>query len=124
MGLLGAAIVAAVAWPRLALAKTVALPLSLAPKLEEVGGWVVLEIKGKKILLIRDSKSTVRATQSMCTHKQALLEYGAADRVIVCSEHGSRFSLAGKVLKGPATDRLQVYPTKLELEKKRVLLKL
>ena len=124
LGLLGGAIVASVAWPRLAWAKTVALPFSMAPQLEKVGGSVVLEIKGQKIFLIRDSESTVRATQPLCTHKQFMLEYDSDHRRIACPKHGSRFSLAGKVLKGPAKKPLRVYPTKLDLPNKRVLLKL
>jgi Rieske Fe-S protein len=115
---------AVVAWPRRASAKTVALPLSLAPELEKVGGWEVLEIKGKKVLLIRDTSTTVRATQPLCTHKMTRLTYNIKDRIIVCPEHGSRFSLAGEVRKGPAEAPLRVYRTKLDLEKKRLLIKL
>lgn len=112
-------------WPSLARAKKVAVKLDVVPKLKKVGGWAIVKIKGKELLMIRDTEKSVRALSPLCTHKRHRLHYLHRDGLIHCSNHGSRFSLEGKVLKGPANRALSpVYWTRLELDRQRIVIKL
>jgi nitrite reductase/ring-hydroxylating ferredoxin subunit len=111
--------------PARAWARKVAVKLDAVAPLKRVGGFVIAAIKGQEILLIRDSGSTVRAVTPLCSHQRYRLTYDAKARQIVCPNHGSRFDLQGRVLKGPARQALsRVYPATLDLPKQRVVLKL
>lgn len=115
----------AILWPRWAFAKKVAVKLDKLPALKKVGGWTVVKIKGERILIFRETADVVRAVSAICTHKKTLLSYSPSRRMIICKKHGSRFSLSGKVLKGPAKKPLtRFFKAKLDLEKNRIILKL
>ncbi len=119
-GLAGAILIPSQAW-----AKKLAIGLGALPALQKVGGWVVAKIKNRDILFIRNADPDVTAITPFCTHQGYLLQYDAANHVIVCKKHGSHFDLKGNVLKGPAKKRLTPrYWTKLEKDKGRILIKL
>lgn len=116
----------------LAQAKGVKLSLgtdALKP-LRKVGGAVVADIPSHKLklLLIRDSETSVRAVQPMCTHKKSRLAYNVKVCKIECTEtgpnHNSVFNLDGVALSGAALKKqksegkgnLQTYKTKLVKE--------
>lgn len=103
-------------------AKTLALGLDKVEKLKEVGGSVILKIKERPILFIRDSEATVRAVDPTCTHKACQVAYKNKGNKIECPCHGSTFDLEGKVLSGPAEKPLRTYGAKLE--EGRILLSL
>ncbi len=119
--LLGSAISAVAAWfysPLVsAKAKKLALPLSKAPKLSSVEGWAVLKIKGKEILFIRNSETSVTALSALCTHKNCQLSYDPKEKHIACACHRSSFNLEGKPLGGPAKKPLANYHAKLSGER-------
>ena len=94
--------------------ETVAIPLEKVKSLGEVGGSVILKIRDRKILLIRDSQDSVKAFASACTHRQVTLKYNHKKRRIDCPAHGSRFDLEGSVLRGPAKYPLRTYHTGLQ----------
>ena len=131
-GFLGAALGALAAGAALCLAparalaaRKVAIRLSKAPALQKVGGSMIVKIFGRSILLIRDSADSVRALTAICSHKRTSLAYDAAKKRVVCANHGSWFTLEGKVRKGPATKDLHpVYWCKLDKAKRRILLKI
>jgi Rieske Fe-S protein len=111
--------------PARALAKKVAVKLDALPALKKVGGFVVAKVKGRKILLVRDGEDSVRGYTPKCSHQAYRLTYDAKTRQLVCPNHGSRFDLAGKPLKGPAKKPLsEVYRTHLDRPKGRVIIKL
>jgi nitrite reductase/ring-hydroxylating ferredoxin subunit len=110
--------------PARALAKKVAVRLDSLPMLKQVGGFVIAMVKDREILLIRDSPTTLRAAQPLCTHKSYRLQYDPGSHQIVCKNHGSRFDLKGKVQKGPADRALPVYPAELDAAGGRVIIKL
>lgn len=121
--LLGAA--GALLWPGRAWAKKVAVALAKLPRLAKVGGYMVVKIKGRPILLIRDSKTSVRAIHPICSHQKTQVIYDHGSRKIVCPNHGSRFELSGKVLNGPAKKPLSpVYPARLDKANKRIIITL
>lgn len=105
-------------------AQTIAIRLDLVPSLKRIGGWTIIEIKGKPVLLVRDSESTVRATHAICTHKKAKLKFNAKKSAIECPNHGSLYNFAGEVLKGPSKKPLMVYQAKLDRDTNRILLTL
>ncbi len=97
-----------------AAAKKVAIDLAKLSGLEEVGGYAVVSIKKKKILLIRTSKDGIAALNPECTHQKCAVNYKKKWGEIRCSCHGSKFTTSGKVLNGPADKDLRSYPTSIE----------
>ena len=98
---------------RLAWAKKLAVKIDKIPSLKKVGGSARVKLVGKEILLIRDSSTSVKGMGAKCTHKACDLSYSAKRGKIECTCHGSAFDLTGKVLSGPATQSLPVYPAQL-----------
>ena len=103
-------------------ARKLAFRISRVKKLTRVGGFVILNIKGRKILFVRDSAESVRALDAICTHKHWLVSYEHKSRHVVCPKHGSRYALDGSIKKGPSEKPLGVY--RCRLVKGRVLLDL
>jgi nitrite reductase/ring-hydroxylating ferredoxin subunit len=111
-GTLSAAALVLVAWPRLVLAGNkpwVALPLSKAPKLKSVGGSMLTRIRGKDLLVVRDSETTAHAFESICPHEGCPVNYAADKHKIECPCHDAFFDLQGKVLQGPPPRGLETY---------------
>lgn len=99
---------------RIAHAAAMALPLEKVKPLQAVGGSVILAIKGKEVLFIRDSETTVRALDPVCTHKGCKVAYNSAAKRIECPCHRSAFDLDGKVIEGPASKDLKNYQGQLK----------
>jgi Rieske Fe-S protein len=99
---------------RTARAKTLAVPLEKAKSLQSVGGSVNLKIKGKELLFIRDTQTTVRVLDPFCTHRGCKAAFNKASNRIECPCHQSAFDPEGKVVKGPASKDLKNYGARLE----------
>lgn len=108
--------------PKPALAKKLAIPLDKVEKLKKVGGWMILKIKKKQIIFIRDAQDSIRALSPVCTHKKCLVSYNPDAKKIECGCHRSRYDLTGKVLDGPAPAPLPSYPA--ELSQDRIIIKI
>ena len=110
-GKLSGIALALVAWPKLAFAgkKWVAVPLAKAPKLQKVGGSMVTKIRGKELLLVRDSETSAHAFEAKCPHEQCDLNYAPDSQKIECPCHAALFDLTGKVLEGPPPRPLETY---------------
>ena len=91
----------------------VAIPLAKLEVLKSVGGSVVLKLKGKLVLLVRDSATSVRAFNPICTHRECVVAYNLGEKKIKCPCHGSRFDLDGRVVQGPASRPLASYAAEL-----------
>jgi cytochrome b6-f complex iron-sulfur subunit len=91
----------------------VAIPLAKLEVLKSVGGSVVLKLKGKLVLLVRDSATSVRAFNPLCTHRECVVAYDSGEKKIKCPCHGSRFDLSGQVVHGPASRPLASYLAEL-----------
>ncbi|HJX62462.1 MAG TPA: Rieske (2Fe-2S) protein [Polyangia bacterium] len=94
----------------------VAIPLAKLEMLKSVGGSISIKVKDKLLLLVRDSASSVRAFNPICTHRQCVVAFNAGDNKIKCPCHGSQFDLDGHVLHGPASRALETYPAELANE--------
>lgn len=108
----GALAFLALPWRR-AQAKKVGLQLGQVAPLGHVGGQATVTVKGREMLLIRDTPTSVRAINPMCTHKACKVFYKAQSNDLACKCHKSKFTLGGKVMGGPAPKPLQIYPARL-----------
>ncbi len=103
--------------PAGAKAKKMVISIKGLGKLQKTGGWSVLKMGKKKVIVIRDSATSVKALDPYCTHKQCIVDYDPESKKIVCPCHSSIFDLSGKALKGPATLPLKSYKAKLDGDK-------
>ncbi|TDW31305.1 Rieske (2Fe-2S) protein [Cryobacterium psychrophilum] len=70
-----------------------------------VGGSIVVELNGKKIVLSQPESGTVKAFSAVCTHQGCIV--APREKELACPCHGSRFDAStGDVLEGPATRAL------------------
>ena len=70
---------------------------------------MLVDMASDTIMVIRVSDSQVVAVSAICTHAGCSMDYLADQDVIDCPCHGSQFSTAGQVLRGPAVRALRVY---------------
>lgn len=73
---------------------------------------------GDDLLIAKQADGSYKALVKRCTHKGGPLSVDGAD--LKCSWHGSRFSMAGTVVTGPASTPLKTYPATLEGDVVRV----
>lgn len=66
--------------------------------------------KGTKVGVYRDDKGELHHVDITCTHFGCELKWNSAERTWDCPCHGSRFSLTGSVVDGPALKPLRTYP--------------
>ena len=62
----------------------VAIPLAKLEVLKSVGGSVVLKLKGRLVLLVRDGATSVRALYPVCTHRECVVAYNPGEKKIKC----------------------------------------
>jgi cytochrome b6-f complex iron-sulfur subunit len=86
---------------------------STMPDLAKAGGAVKIQPVGhpEPVYVLRaddaDGRAVFNAVSPICTHQGCTVEAQAA--VLVCPCHGSTYSRAGEVLRGPATRPLRSY---------------
>ncbi|GAA4464631.1 FAD-dependent oxidoreductase [Phytohabitans houttuyneae] len=66
----------------------------------------VLKVDGEHRAVYRDAGGELHAVSATCTHLGCRVAFNAAERSWDCPCHGSRFSVDGEVLHGPATKPL------------------
>jgi glycine/D-amino acid oxidase-like deaminating enzyme/nitrite reductase/ring-hydroxylating ferredoxin subunit len=76
------------------------------------GGGVV-EIKGEKFAAYRDENQELHVVSAVCTHMKCIVQFNNAEKSWDCPCHGSRFSLDGSVIEGPAWQALKKYEVKI-----------
>jgi len=82
-------------------------------ELATVGGAMLLDTTRDTIMIIRVSDSQAVALSAICTHAGCAMDYNTAQQQLDCGCHGSQFSIAGQVVRGPANRALRVYTTTL-----------
>jgi cytochrome b6-f complex iron-sulfur subunit len=80
------------------------------PDAIEVGEVLTNEIYRAYVVRAPDG---FRALSSVCTHLGCVTRYQPDQRIIACPCHGSRFSLEGEVIAGPAPQPLPTFEISL-----------
>jgi Rieske Fe-S protein len=70
----------------------------------------IVTCAGDKVAAYRDDDGVLHAVSPACTHLGCLVAFNTAERSWDCPCHGSRFSIDGEVLQGPAVDDLEQKP--------------
>ena len=73
-------------------------------KLEEIkaGEGKVVKLNGKKAAVYRDEQGQLHAVSAVCTHMMCIVHWNNGEKSWDCPCHGSRFSIDGELLEGPA----------------------
>jgi len=67
----------------------------------------VVKYDGEKIALFKDEHGELHAVNPVCTHMKCTVAWNNAEQSWDCPCHGSRFSVDGRVLTGPADHDLE-----------------
>ncbi|MFE7721982.1 FAD-dependent oxidoreductase [Nocardia rhizosphaerihabitans] len=73
------------------------------------GTGAVLRVAGQRCAVYRDEGGVAHAVSATCTHLGCIVAFNDAERAWECPCHGSRFSVDGAVLHGPATEPLEAH---------------
>jgi cytochrome b6-f complex iron-sulfur subunit len=82
--------------------------------LATVNGSLTVSTPKDTLVVVRTSATTLVALSNICTHQGCNVRYDGSASVLNCPCHGSRFSLAGSVLRGPAASPLKKYVTQFD----------
>lgn len=80
-----------------------------------VGEGAVLRDGASKIAVYRDKKGLVHSCSAVCTHLGCIVQWNGGEKSWDCPCHGSRFTVDGRILNGPASKPLE--HTHLEVHK-------
>jgi glycine/D-amino acid oxidase-like deaminating enzyme/nitrite reductase/ring-hydroxylating ferredoxin subunit len=75
-----------------------------------LGQAAIVSLDGADVAAFRDDDGRVHAVSAVCTHMGCVLGWNGIDRTWDCPCHGSRFTLSGEVLHGPAVMPLERWP--------------
>lgn len=78
--------------------------------LSGVGSAALVQAGSSSFLVARTGENSFNAFTAICTHEQCIVT-GFQSGVFVCPCHGSQYNTNGQVQTGPATQRLQQFPT-------------
>lgn len=70
---------------------------------------VITRINGKRTGIYKGKNNQLYAVDTTCTHLGCEVEWNSGDRTWDCPCHGSRFSITGEVINGPAKEPLKRY---------------
>ncbi len=71
------------------------------------GDAAMLRVDGRKVAAYCDGDGELHAVSAICTHLGCEVRFNAAETSWDCPCHGSRFSVDGEVLEGPAVNPLE-----------------
>ncbi len=74
----------------------------------------LFDIEGEKVAAFRDDDNRVVLLSSTCTHMGCTVAWNAGERTWDCPCHGSRFTVQGDVIEGPALTPLSRYGAPVE----------
>jgi len=93
-----------------------ALKAPTARSLEEIprGEGRIVRVQGRRVAAYRDDDGSLHTVSPICTHLGCHVAFNTAEKSWDCPCHGSRFTVDGNVLDGPASDPLEL----IHLEKR------
>lgn len=62
----------------------------------------IIEKNGEKCAVYKDEHNKVHSISAVCTHMKCIVGWNNAEKTWDCPCHGSRFTIDGKVIEGPA----------------------
>lgn len=71
------------------------------------GDGAILRREEQKVAIYRDEDGKIHALSAACTHLGCIVSWNAAETSWDCPCHGSRFSVDGQILHGPAATPLE-----------------
>jgi len=79
-----------------------------AKSLAEVrpGDGRIVRVEGERLAIYRDDHGRVHAVSPICTHLGCHVAFNNAEKTWDCPCHGSRFTVDGEVIDGPAVKPL------------------
>ena len=86
-------------------------------RLREVprGAGEVIDVNGQPAAVYRGLDSKIHVRSAVCTHMGCYVHWNDGERTWDCPCHGSRFSIDGEVIGGPAESPLpQIKPKKAD----------
>lgn len=75
------------------------------------GQGAVVRLDGQHRAVFRDEHDVLHAVSATCTHMGCTVAFNDAERTWDCPCHGSRFTVDGAVLEGPANSPLEAFDT-------------
>src|SRR5688500_8711850 len=87
-------------------------PFDCGPKAKYASDGIVDEFAKKERILIIRHEGKIYAPTATCTHKNCAVKL--KEKEIVCPCHGSKFTIQGTSLKGPAKGSLYRYAIKVD----------
>ena len=82
------------------------------------GEGKIVKINGEKMAVARDEQEELHAVSPVCTHMKCHVHWNTSEKTWDCPCHGSRFSMQGEVIYGPAVKALEKKEIKAEVEEK------
>lgn len=73
------------------------------------GEGKIIEIEGHKMGAYRDTDGTLHFVSAKCTHLGCIVKWNHDEKSWDCPCHGSRFTIDGKILNGPALINLEYH---------------
>lgn len=70
------------------------------------GQGKLLDIDGERVAAYRHADGSISARSAVCTHMGCLVQWNLAEQTWDCPCHGSRFTVEGEVIAGPAESPL------------------
>jgi Rieske Fe-S protein len=70
------------------------------------GEGKIVALEGRKVAAFRDENGALHCVSPVCTHMKCDVSWNNAERTWDCPCHGSRFTVDGDVLNGPARQPL------------------
>jgi glycine/D-amino acid oxidase-like deaminating enzyme/nitrite reductase/ring-hydroxylating ferredoxin subunit len=92
-----------------------ALKAPTARSLDEIasGDGKIVRVQGRRVAAYRDENGRLHTVSPICTHMGCHVAFNSTEKSWDCPCHGSRFSVDGSVLDGPANTALE----RIKLEK-------
>lgn len=89
--------------------------------LEELraGEGKIIKLNGEKVAVARDENDDLHAVSPVCTHMKCFVDWNKSEKTWDCPCHGSRFSMDGEVLYGPAVKALEKKEIRAEVNHKK-----
>jgi len=72
----------------------------------KTGEGKTLELDGEKVAAYRDENNELHIVSSVCTHLGCIVHFNNSEKSWDCPCHGSRFTINGEVIEGPAYKNL------------------